>query len=1349
MNTSALKRFAQQARNILKSGVEKKLISWGYNPKTKQFSIEPQQVFGGMLFGEKMIDDPTVYPKWMALKKAIQTKGVTVVVEEAAYTWFNRLIAIQILAKNNYIAPQLEYASVTTRTPIIVQNAKRGNNPTMDTVQHKILNRLLDDDRLETELFALLITAYCHHSDLLQRVFGKLDDYTELLLPSDILATNGFINLINTTDAITDDDYRQVELIGWLYQFYISEKKDEVFKSFKNKKKAEAEDIPAATQIFTPNWIVKYMVQNTVGRLWLDLNPDSRLRSEMKYLVENSESEANYQLSTVNCQLIKEVAHLKLLDPASGSGHILVEGFDLLYAMYREEGYTASEAVRSIFENNLFGLDIDPRAAQLATFALLLKAAAHDRSILASNLLPHVYAMPEKEIFTRQEVLDFLGEANATHADALYNALELMQQSQNLGSIMKFNFTDQALAAIIAQTSAWKALTPTDILQQDLRKRLAPYMQVLQVLTQRYEAVAANPPYMGGGNMNDKLKEYVNSKYPNSKSDLFSVFMEVCMDFCQPTARMGMINMHSWMFLSSFEALRKFIIETYHIENMLHLGPRTFDELSGEVVQNAAFVLQNSTPNQAGTYYRLVEGGNSTEKHQMFLNSENRFSNISQANFEKIPGSPIAYWVSSTISNIYTDVNLIDNLSKVRQGLATCNNNLFTRFWYEVGHNKIGIGLSNKEVILSSKKWFPYNKGGGFRKWYGNNSVLVNWEKNGFDIHKYNNLPLEYRGAPVRAKEFYFRPGLTYGLISSFGFSARRVEKGFIFDVGGSMIFSNNSLNELLIISVLCSKISKLFLDIINPTLNYQVGDVKLIPIKSVGNEVQNDINLIALSCIELSKIDWDSRETSWDFEKHPLIKAEQSSLQAAYQAWEAQVTQDFYSLHANETELNRIFIDIYGLQDELTPEVKLKDITILQEELDSKVLGDVTEPIGKLPIKQDVVMRQLISYLVGCLMGRYRLDKSGLHIAHPAPTAEEKAPYLVYGGWCAVDSGRQIVDGNNIKSKEYGNSNEFQGFESVAASHGVSEKNLYCNEANAQGGDVLAHQSDKTGSSKCAEQYSGRSVEGNQGISTLSENSIGFAGGNADTINTNPRTGNDSGSSNQPIGGTNRELDATAACAQQQTGVAEMVDSGQWTVNGASPSTAHQQPSTIFIDDDGIIPLMDSTCSFGDNALIRIKHLLEVQWGGDKQLIETINYLQAALGKELETYLVRDFWKDHCARYQKRPIYWLFASPKGAFQVITYMHRMNKYTVEKIRSNYLLVHIRNLENQYSTLKANELLLTRDDSKRMERIKADLLECRDYDLLLKDMADRQIDFDLDDGVVVNYAKFDGVVALIK
>lgn len=1188
MNTSALKRFAQQARNILKSGVAKQLLAQGYDPKTKQFSTEPQAVFGGALMGDKMIDDPMFIPKWKALQKAVRSKGAEVVYEEAAYTWFNRLMAIRILEKNGYIAPQLKFVSQQVKTPILIQAARQGNAPRLDAPQRKQLERLLDDDRLETELFTLLITAYCHQNDLLQRVFGRFDDYTELLLPADILASNGFLNLLNNTDAITDDDYRQVELIGWLYQFYISEKKDEVFKSFKNKKKAEAADIPAATQIFTPNWIVKYMVQNTVGRIWLDLNPDSRLRGTMKYLVNNSESEATigYRLKTTHFSIISEVAHLKLLDPACGSGHILVEGFDLLYSMYREEGYSASEAVKFIFQHNLFGLDIDIRAAQLSTFALLLKAAVQDRTVLEKGILPQVYAMPEKEIFTRQEVLDFLGEANATHADTLYNALELMQQSQNLGSIMKFNFSDQARTAITQQTTTWRAQQPTDLLQEELWKRLAPYMQVLQVLMAKYEAVAANPPYMGSGNMNDSLKEYVNSKYPKSKSDLFSVFMEVCINFCQPAARMGMINMHSWMFLSSFEALRKFIIETYHIENMLHLGPRTFDELSGEVVQNSAFVLRKMKLEETGIYYRLVDAPNCTAKEIMFLNNENRFSNISQSNFEKIQGSPIAYWLSDKLIGSFKIGKPLKKIKEPRQGMATTNNALFLRFWWEVSGDCTGFNIDSKEnSILSGKKWIPYSKGGGFRRWYGNHDYLVNFENDGKTICDYIDstpgVKVKSNGRIIN-RDSYYKPALTWSLTSSTFFGVRYRPQGFIFDVNGMSLIYSNEIEKKYLLGFFNSKVCFELLKTLNPTMAFQKGDIEKLPI--ITNLIKDDV--IIENTVDISKSDWDSRETSWDFEKHSLINVGQTTLESAYQAWEEQVSQDFYQLHANETELNRIFIDIYGLQDELTPEVKLKDITILQEELDSKALGDATEPIGKLHIKQDVVMRQLISYLMGCLMGRYRLDKPGLHIAHPTPTAEETAAY----------------------------------------------------------------------------SYNGHTIE---------------------------------------------------------------------------------------IDDDGIIPLMDNNSSFADNALIRIKHLLEVQWGGDKQLVDTINYLQSALGKDLESYLVKDFWKDHCSRYQKRPIYWLFASPKGAFQVITYMHRMNKYTVEKIRSNYLLRHISNLENRIAAYEADQSSLDRTQMRDLEKLKSDLIECREYDLQLKEVADEQIEFDLDDGVVVNYAKFGNVVAQIK
>lgn len=1169
MNTSALKRFAQQARNILISGVGKQLIYWGYDPDAKQFTIEPQQLFGGMLFGDRMIDDPTVYPKWLALKKAVAAKGINQVVEEAAYTWFNRLMAIRILAKNNYIVPQLEYTGAATRTPAIVQNAKRGITPLLDDVQRKLLIRLLDDDRLETDQFTLLITAYCHQNKLLQRVFGRLDDYTELLLPSDILAVNGFIDLLNTTDAITDEDYRQVELIGWLYQFYISEKKDEVFKKFKKKKKAEAEDIPAATQIFTPNWIVKYMVQNTVGRLWLDLNPDSRIRETMKYLVEpESAGSSTIGEAADGAPIISEVAQLKLLDPACGSGHILVEGFDLLYAMYREEGYSATESVRSIFENNLFGLDIDQRATQLSNFALLLKAAAKDRTILDRDLLPHVYAMPEKDIFTRDEVLEFLGTANAAHVDALYNALELMQQSQNLGSIMKFTFSDAALDAIVKQTAAWRSNSELDLVQQDLLKRLTPYLQVLQVLTTKYEAVAANPPYLNQKNYNIALKSYVVKCYPLSKADLFSVFMEICIDLCSISGRMTMINQHSWMFLYSFEKMRKKFLNEYYLENMIHLGKRTFEELKGEKVQSTAFAFSKKKPIKNGsTFIRLVDGDNITEKETQFFLENNKYKNVSQHIFNRIPGDPLTYWANEFDFSLFNE-KLLADISPVRKGIDTGNNEKFLRIWHEISYSK----FSSFKLSL---KWFIYIKGGSYKKWYGNLDLVINWEDDGKAIKNHN-------GSTIRNIGFIKKEAITWSLTGS-EFSPRYVPQNCIFDNNGSSVFpGSKDLYKLM--GLLISKITSKSLSLLNPTLAFQVGDIARIPVKKIFTN--SAIDTLSINSINLTKNDYNSRETSWDFETHPLIKAEEPTLQSSYQAWESKVTQDFYQLHANETELNRIFIDIYGLQDELTPEVKLKDITILQEELDTKAFGEATEPVGALPIKQDVVMRQLISYLMGCLMGRYRLDKPGLHIAHPNPISEEIVAYA------------------------YNN-------------------------------------------------------------------------------------------------------------------------------------------HTVAIDEDGIVPLMDSSCSFADNALIRLKFLLEVQWGDDKQLVETINFMEALLGKDLETYLVKDFWKDHCSRYQKRPIYWLFASPKGAFQVITYMHRMNKYTIDKIRSKYLLVHIRNLENQLSALQADNASLNREQSKRMDKVRADLNECRAYDLLLKDVADQQIEFDLDDGVVVNYAKFAGVVVPIK
>lgn len=1171
MNTSALKRFAQQARNILKSGVEKQLIQWGYNPKTKRFETEPQVIGGGALFGSKMIEDTDFNSKWQALRSAVQAKGAGQVVEEAAYTWFNRLMAIRILAKNGYIPAQMEYTSAESRITTIVQAARQGITPRLDENGQRIFRSLIEDDTRETELFSLLITAYCYENELLQRIFGRIDDYTGLLLPADILAQNGFIELLNTTDAISDEDYTRVELIGWLYQFYISEKKDEVFKSFKNKKKAEAEDIPAATQIFTPNWIVKYMVENTVGRLWLDLNPDSRLRESMCYLVENPDVKAE--------PVVTEVAEIKLLDPACGSGHILVEGFDRLFAMYREEHYTAREAVDSIFARNLFGLDIDLRAAQLAQFALLLKAAAVDRSVITRNIKPHVYAMPDKAIFTEQEVEDFLGREGKEFVEPLREALQLMEQSQNLGSIMKFNIPPQARQAIASRYKHWTKHNASNILEQELWQRMKPYIEVLLVLTQKYEAVAANPPYMGSGNMNDDLKKYLVVYYPDSKSDLFAVFIETMIDLCIDNGKLGCITMESWMFLSSYEKLRYKIIDNYFIASLAHFGWH----IIGIAFGTAAMILNKKKATDLHgefSYLTIDDVDREINVPFVFPKKDNgRYANISQSNFEKIPGSPIAYWVSEKMIKNWSDYSQLSQNLVTREGMATSDNDRFLRFWSEVNFSNIDL-RTEEDKHSSRMKWFPYNKGGSFRKWFGNNIYIVNYENDGFDIKNNKDLKTGRIRSHNYNGPFAYKEGLTWSALSSGPISIRYSQRGFLWDSKGAMGFTADIYG---IMAFLNSIVACKYLNIISPTLDYKVGDIIQLPF--IRNKVSENSRYLANRSISISRLDWDSRETSWDFQQSPLIATTSESLEQAYNGWVEKVTQDFVQLHANETELNRIFIDIYGLQDELTPEVKLKDITILQDELDTKAFGDATELQKKLPIKTDVVMGQLISYAVGCMMGRYRLDKGGLHIAHPNPSDEELASY----------------------------------------------------------------------------SFNGR---------------------------------------------------------------------------------------TFQIDEDAIIPLMDNSVSFTDNALARLKEFFALVWG-EEELVDTLNFVEQGLGTDLESYLVKVFWKEHCKRYQKRPIYWLFASPKGAFQVLTYMHRMNRFTVEKIRSHYLLKHISNLENRAAMLQSNESSLNTAERRLLEKLQKDLAECRAYDLELKEVADTQIEFDLDDGVAVNYELFKKVVAPIK
>lgn len=1180
MNTNQIRKFATEARVHLLKGVSNSLRS--FFRENGEPIIEPKPVQGGCAFGAQTKDE-VFLRRWQSLQHQITLHGFRWVVEQVAYTWFNRLVAINILAKNNLAEPMLQFANPSLRVPYIVEQARAGHFPEMSAADIATLRELLNNDALTHEQFSLLIGCYCTANPVIRRCFGRVDDYSFLLLPSNILFEGEIVDMLNRSDLITDDDYRSPELIGWLYQFYISERKDEVFAK---KGKFEADEIPAATQIFTPNWIVKYMVQNSLGRIYLDNEPYSELKERMQYLVSAEPSSEKFTFV--------DVKELTCADLACGSGHILNECFDLLYDIYIEQGYSRRDAVENIFAHNLIGIDIDTRAKQLATFALLLKACRRDAKFADAHAMPRVFDMPEpycSDSDLRDTLQHFFLGGTPKQIDETAEAIALFDYAEDLGSIMRFNISPGTREAIVRRLAEYRAS------QIHTYDDLFPYFDVILALTDRYAALVMNPPYMGSGNMNATLSKYVKDEYEEGKADLFSVFMLLAIDRLLPNGKYGMINMQSWMFLSSFEKLRTRLLTENRIDNMLHLGPRTFDELSGEVVQNTAFVITNCEGKDAtGSYYRLVDGKSCGDKERMFLeaqeNGGNRiyYPNVSQQDFEKIPGCPIGYWVSKNM--IIAFQNSLAYVAITREGLSPADVDRFLRLWHEIDTNRI------------NKKWFPYQKGGTIRKWAGNSDYVVNWENDGYEI-KNNKDPKTGR---IRSHnyngEYSFKEGFTWNAISSGNPCFRYVPKGYLFDSAGSMGFVNHNL--LYIIGNLNSTVSRYALSLISPTIKFMPGHILRTPYKHKSNNV---IEAFVQQNISISKQDWDAHETSWDFETNPLLAVDTDtyidnihhvierhekktgericidpaapkldSLEWRMEQYKQKWEHLFMQLHENEEELNRQFIDIYGLQDELTPDVPLDEITILQQ-------GEIHIENNDIVWHNDVIAKQLISYAIGCWMGRYRLDKPGLHIAHPNPTAEEVCTY---------------------------------------------------------------------------------------------------------------------------------------------------------TYNG----------SELEIDDDGIIPILSADSQFADNACHRLRDFLRIAFG-DENLLENINFIETCLGKSIEAYFMKDFWKDHKKMYQNRPIYWLFSSKKGAFQCLAYMHRMDAYTVERVRSKYLLPHMDRLTHRINELRADDAMLTTAQRKTAERLEKELAECREYHERLHYVADRQIAFDLDDGVVVNYAKFGDILAKIK
>lgn len=961
MDTNKLKRFATEARNKIRQGVVHKLLTLGFNARGEADEF-PRKLQGSTLFRGQQLEE-SFYDQWIALYQAIQKHGLKAVYEEVAYTWFNRFVAIRILQMNGFIDRVLVFDNPDIRVPHIVTEARQGRFPVLTTSEQLRLRNIITDPTKTYEQFVILITAFCHATPILNRCFGSINDYTELLLPNDVLEEGGFVDMLNHTEFITETDYKTTELLGWLYQFYISERKDEVFAAFKKGQKAEAEDIAPATQIFTPNWIVKYMVQNTLGRIYLDNNPGSALEEQMPYLVAKAEGneEAIYRY--------EQLEDLRVIDPACGSGHILLEAFDLLYAMYLDEFYSREEAIKAIFAHNLVGIDLDTRARQLATFALLLKACQRDDRFLDAHCLPRVLDMPAGNRDTWRDTLGHFDccyglTSSQSPCEEIDAAFQLLEQAPNLGSTMKFAISERTRVYLQERVACYEAKPQ---FSQDFEPLVQGFRLIL-ALTDRYAAVIANPPYMGSGKMNEVLSEYVKKNYAEGKGDLFSVFMQVAESMLEPNGKYGMINMQSWMFLSSFEKLRTHILSQLHIDSMLHLGPQTFDELSGEVVQNTAFVISKHQPlEEGGTYYRLVDGNNCREKEELFLahrcNNEdgNRiyYPNVSQKNFEKIPGSPIGYWLGSNWGNIFNNYVSLGNKFAFKKGMSTGDNARFIRGWSEVSLEDIIFKCSSNEESLSfTQKWYPINYGGTYRKWYGNQHSVANWLHNGEEM-KSNATILNNGGhwsRYITSTDYFFRPGLSWNAISSGNICVRYFADGFIF-CSASMCGYGESIKP--VIGLLNSKVATDILKVLAPTMNYGPLQVKEIPyiekIKEYTPTIEHNI--------DIAKSDWDAHETSWDFQRNELltIDAETYADNIQYQiekheketgekicidpaapelgslAWRMEQyklkwEKLFMQLHANEEELNRQFIDIYGLQDELTPDVPLDEVTILQQ---------------------------------------------------------------------------------------------------------------------------------------------------------------------------------------------------------------------------------------------------------------------------------------------------------------------------------------------------------------------------------------------------------------------------------
>ena len=1171
MKGSALEKFAQEARIQLKEQVKARLNL--------------------IINGDDSVDLIENRNAIIELKKALNEKGEESLVEEVAYTWFNRFSALRYMDARGFNSTMIVSPTEGKLLPEILSDALAGvfddalSNKQKDKIQG-LVDGSITSKNLQADIYRILLVASCNAlNDSLPLLFEKINDYTDLLLPDDLLSSESIIT--KTVDALSIEDCEDsVEIIGWLYQYYISEKKDEVFASFKKGKKAGKDEIPAATQLFTPEWIVRYLVENSLGRLWMLNHPDSKLKDKMKYYIPPTDAEKDFiKLSSPE--------EIKILDPCCGSGHMLTYGFDLLFEIYNECGYTDNDATESIIKNNLFGIEIDKRAGQLAYFALMMKARERSKRFFRKHIGPNICIL-ENVSFEQDE----LAKVYNLFDKPTLNLMDLMNQFEHadiLGSLIT-----PAVSDIKALKDTLKVKSSDDIFAETntLTERTKKVLEMAGYLSEKYHVVVTNPPYMGNSHMDALLKAYLEKEYKPYKSDLFSAFFIRCCNCCDPRGHLGFMSPYVWMFISSYEDLRREFIENKTITTLAQLEYSAFSEAT---VPLCIFTLYNQNTPLKGIYFRLTEftGGMEVQDKKILEAISNHdcgyYYEASPEQFEKIPGSPIAYWASNRIFALFANTAPIVSCCQPLVGLQTADNGRFLRLWHEISTEKICYDANSlQEALQSNKKWFPYNKGGDYRKWYGNNEYLVNWENDGYEIKHFVDNKGKLRSRPQNTIA-YFKPSITWSDITSANFACRICNGGFIFDVKGSSAIGNK--DDLLIQgAILNSKVAGLLIDMINPTMTTQVGDLKRIPMLfPEGNNIVL-VRKIVLENYQLSKANWDSFETSWDFGRHPLLYVPRSDSMAdgtvedliqdtkiamqngfsvkladMYEEYKDDVNTSFVALKHNEEELNRIFIDIYGLQDELTPEEDDSMVSV-HRIFDSK--SEIPESMkkGQYALTKEDVIKSLVSYAVGCMFGRY---------------------------------------------------NPFK-------------------------------------------------------------NDLAYAG-------------------------------------------------GEWDESVFDKS--------FMPDDDNVIPMMDDSWFENDAERYFIK-FLEVMYGKET-LNENLKFVENALGMSVRKYLAKYFYIDHLKTYQKRPIYWMFSSPKGHFQALVYMHRYNENT-----ANVVLKYLREFRAKIqSQIKMAEEAGETKKALDFQNIDKDL---NDYEMnVLYPLAVQHITFDLDDGVKVNYQKLGKALKTIK